>query len=132
MIADDQNINFTPRLQKLLQYCKQLAVELGSKQVTPEHLFVCFFRLRNFRSAEILFEAGFNLEAFDVHFKESLIKKLKKINDVDVGSVTVSKNLKKIISNSVDLAQELGHTWVSADHVFLAYFKDLKLIPEDI
>ena len=130
MMIDDQNINFTPRLQKVLQICKQTAVELGSTEAKPEHLFISFFKLKNFRSVEILYDAGFNEELFNLHLNKSLIKKIKKVNDVNPEEVVVSANLKKIIQNAITIAKDLGHTWVSADHLFLAFLKSKKLVPD--
>jgi len=129
-MIDDQNINFTPRLQKVLQICKQTAVELGSTEAKPEHLFISFFKLKNFRSVEILYDAGFNEELFNLHLNKSLIKKIKKVNDVNPEEVVVSANLKKIIQNAITIAKDLGHTWVSADHLFLAFLKSKKLVPD--
>jgi len=132
MMIDDQNINFTPRLQKVLQLCKQAAVEMGSKYAQPEHLFISFFKLKNFRSVEIFYDAGFNQDLFNLHLNEHLIKKVKKVNNVDPEEVVVSDNLKSIIKNAVEIAKELGHSWVSADHLFLSFFKNSKLVPNII
>ena len=43
MTLDDQDINFTPRSQKLLQLCKKIALDLNYTDVTTAHLFAAFF-----------------------------------------------------------------------------------------
>ena len=57
MIQENQDINFTPRSQKLLQICKEIAKNLNYKEVKPEHLFAAFFELKKSRSIEVLAEA---------------------------------------------------------------------------
>ena len=44
----------------------------------------------------------------------------------------ISPEVKEIITNARELASDLGHSWVSAEHIFLAIFKDTEVIPREI
>ena len=130
MILDDQDINFTPRSQKLLQLCKQIAGELNYTEVTIAHLFAAFFELKKSRSLEVLVEAGLNLNAFRSHLYTTVLREQPpKKNPSDF---KVDPHVKNIITNATGLAKDLGHSWVSAEHIFLSIFKDIELIPDEI
>ena len=72
MTLDNQDINFTPRSQKLLQLCKQIAEDLNHTNVGVEHLFAAFFELKKSRCLEILAEAGLDLQAYRKHIYSNI------------------------------------------------------------
>jgi len=130
MILDDQDINFTPRSQKLLQLCKKIASELNYTEVSIVHLFAAFFELKKSRSIEVLVEAGLDLNAFRNHLYSGVLSEQPKKKNVS--EFKVKPEVKDIIINATGLAKDLGHSWVSAEHIFLSIFKDIALIPDEI
>ncbi len=130
MTLDNQDINFTPRSQKLLQLCKQIAEELNYTNVGVEHLFAAFFELKKSRCLEILAEAGLDLQAYRKHIYSNVLTKQPK--KPKTNTFKLSSGLKKVLSNATELANELSHSWVSAEHIFLSFFKDVELIPDEI
>ena len=52
-----EEINFTPRSQKLLQATKRIALTLHHEKILLHHLFAAFFELKQAKS--ILFGAKF-------------------------------------------------------------------------
>tara|TARA_A100001201_G_scaffold103486_1_gene88788 strand:+ start:252 stop:2684 length:2433 start_codon:yes stop_codon:yes gene_type:complete len=130
MIQENQDINFTPRSQKLLQICKEIAKNLNYKEVKPEHLFAAFFELKKSRSIEVLAEAGLDLSNFKHHLYATVLVEQPKKENPD--EFKISKKVKSIISEARELAENLGHSWVSAEHIFLSFFKDISYLPTEI
>ena len=130
MTLDDQDINFTPRSQKLLQLCKKIALDLNYTDVTTAHLFAAFFELRKSRCIEILAESGLDLKSFKVHLYSTVL--VKQPPKAKKNKFRLSPEVKHIISDATELAKDLNHSWVSAEHIFLALFKDRDLIPDEI
>ena len=42
----------------------------------------------------------------------------------------ISTEVREIITNARELAADLGHAWVSAEHIFLAIFKETDKIKQ--
>jgi ATP-dependent Clp protease ATP-binding subunit ClpA len=61
MITED--VNFTPRSQKLLQLTKTIAISFRHDEIVLPHLFAAFFELRQAKSLSLAKEVGVNLEA---------------------------------------------------------------------
>jgi ATP-dependent Clp protease ATP-binding subunit ClpC len=130
MTSENQDINFTPRSQKLLQFCKKIAKEFNDSEIKIAHLFAAFFELKKSRSIEILIEAGLDVKAFRKHLLETVLQEQpenKKNNEYKI-----SPEVREIITHARELASDLGHSWVSAEHIFLSVFKNLDEIPEEI
>jgi len=130
MIQENQDINFTPRSQKLLQICKEIAKNLNYKEVKPEHLFAAFFELKKSRSTEVLAEAGLDISNFKYHLYATVLQKQPEKEKPD--EFKISEKVKNIISDARELAESLGHSWVSAEHIFLSFFKDSTCLPTEI
>jgi len=130
MTSDNQDINFTPRSQKLLQLCKEIASKFNYTEVTLVHLFAAFFELKKSRSIEILAEAGLDLHQFKQHLYSTVLEEQPK--KPNPSKFKISSSVKEIITHARELANDLGHSWVSAEHIFLSFFKDLDQMPEEI
>ncbi len=126
----NQDINFTPRSQKLLQLCKKIACEFNYSEITIPHLFAAFFELKKSRSIEILIEAGLDLNNFKHHIYQTVLQEQPKKKNKD--EYKISTEVREIITNARELAGDLGHAWVSAEHIFLAIFKEIDKIPDEI
>jgi len=130
MTSDDQDINFTPRSQKLLQLCKEIAFKFNYTEVTTTHLFVAFFELKKSRCIEVLAEAGLDLKQFKQHLYSTVLQEQPAKLKPD--EFKIDSSVKKVITHARELAYDLGHSWVSAEHIFLSFFKDLDQMPEEI
>jgi ATP-dependent Clp protease ATP-binding subunit ClpC len=130
MTSENHDINFTPRSQKLLQFCKEIANEFNYSEIKIVHLFAAFFELKKSRSIEILIEAGLDTKNFRDHLLETVLQKQSKKKKNN--QYKISPEVRQIITNARELAGDLGHSWVSAEHIFLSVFKDLDKIPDEI
>lgn len=130
MTSENQDVNFTPRSQKLLQFCKKIAQEFNYSEIKIVHLFAAFFELKKSRSIEILIEAGLDVKGFRKHLFETVLQEQPK-NEKD-NEYKISYEVREIITHARELASDLGHSWVSAEHIFLSVFKNLDQIPDEI
>ena len=88
MIIDDQDINFTPRSQKLLQICKSIAADLSDDHIKLTHLFAAFLELKKTKCLEVLVEAGLDLESFRKHVHLGVLKKKEKATEEEKDDTT--------------------------------------------
>jgi ATP-dependent Clp protease ATP-binding subunit ClpC len=127
MIVDDQDINFTPRSQKLLQLCKEIATKLNHKNITTDHLFAAFFELKKSRCIDILHECGLDINRFKTFIYKSILlpKPKQKIEDFNI-----ALEVKEVIKDATTIAKDFEHSWVSAEHIFLSFLKEPSIISD--
>ncbi|SVC36418.1 uncharacterized protein METZ01_LOCUS289272, partial [marine metagenome] len=113
-----------------MQLCKKIAQDLNYTDVGVPHLFAAFFELKKSRCIEVLVEAGLDLNSFKHHLYETVLVEQPEKLEPDV--FKLSSELKQVLSSATHLAHDLSHSWVSAEHIFLAIFKDIELIPDEI
>ena len=130
MTLGNQDVNFTPRSQKLLQLCKKIAQDLNYIDVGIPHLFAAFFELKKSRCIDVLVEAGLDLNNFKHHLYATVLVEQPEKLEPDV--FKLSSELKQVLSSATHLAHDLSHSWVSAEHIFLAIFKDIEVVPDEI
>ena len=129
MITED--INFTPRAQKLLQVTKHLAVSFNHDTILLAHLFAAFFELKQSRSLEIVQGMGVDLERLKKVLYEDILEKLPNVSAAPE-SIKLSKVIVDILKQSTEIAAEFKHTWVSVDHIFLALLDNLDEWPHTV
>ena len=77
MITED--INFTPRSQKLLQATKRVALAFNHDTICLAHLFAAFFELKQSKSLDIVKEMGVDLDRLKKVLYEDILEKLPNV-----------------------------------------------------
>ena len=129
MITED--INFTPRAQKLLQVTKYVAISFNHDTILLTHLFAAFFELKQSKSLEIVQGMGVDLDRLKKVLYEDILEKLPN-SAVSAESIKLSKVIVDILKQSTEIAAEFNHTWVSVDHIFLALLDSLDEWPRKV
>jgi len=129
MITED--VNFTPRSQKLLQLTKTIAISFRHDEIVLPHLFAAFFELRQAKSLSIAKEVGVNLEALKDGLYQQILSKLPCV-EVAPDKIKLSKRIVDILKQSTVIAAEFHHSWVSVDHIFLALLDNFEHWPHKI
>ena len=129
MITED--INFTPRSQKLLQATKRLALSFNHDTICLAHLFAAFFELKQSKSLEIVKGMGVDLDRLKKVLYEDILEKLPNIM-VSPETVKLSKVIVNILKQSTEIATEFRHSWVSVDHIFLVLLDNLDKWPRKV
>jgi len=129
MITED--INFTPRSQKLLQATKRVAVAFNHDTICLAHLFAAFFELKQSKSLDIVKGMGVDLDRLKKVLYEDILEKLPNIM-VSPETVKLSKVIVNILKQSTEIAAEFKHSWVSVDHIFLSLLDNLDEWPRKV
>ena len=58
---DQQQINFTPRVQKTIKFAEDTAISLNKRVVNLDHLFIAFLRLESGVVHDILVDCGVDI-----------------------------------------------------------------------
>tara|TARA_Y100000310_G_scaffold293325_1_gene322835 strand:- start:25 stop:2472 length:2448 start_codon:yes stop_codon:yes gene_type:complete len=117
---DQQQINFTPRVQKTIQFAKDAAVSLNKRVVNLNHLFIAFLKLETGVVHDIFTDCGVDTDLVRKFVsKECEIGKRK----VNPNNISYTKSVKKSLVDAKKFACELGHPYIGCEHLFFAYLQ---------
>ena len=126
-----EDINFTPRSQKLLQATKRIALAFNHDEILLPHLFAAFFDLKQAKSLSLAVDLGLDLDQLRHVLYEEILSGLPN-NQVEPNELKLSQFVVSILKQSTDIAKDFQHGWVSVDHVFLAILDNFEKWPKKI
>ena len=126
-----EEINFTPRSQKLLQATKRIALAFRHDEILLPHLFAAFFELKQAKSLSLAIDLGLDLDRFRHVLYEEILSNLPN-NQTEPSQIKLSSFVVSILKQSTEIASEFQHGWVSVDHVFLAILDNFEKWPKKI
>ena len=126
-----EEINFTPRSQKLLQATKRIALALHHEKILLPHLFAAFFELKQAKSLSLASDLGLDLDKLRHLLYEEILSDLPKA-ETEPSKIKLSQLVVSILKQSTEIASEFQHGWVSVDHVFLAILDNFERWPKKI
>ena len=126
-----EEINFTPRSQKLLQATKRIALAFKHEEIVLPHLFAAFFDLKQSKSLLIAQEFGVDLGLLKQLLYDEILATLAQGTAVPE-KVKLSRLVVSILKQSTEIASEFKHSWVSVDHIFLALLDNFEKWPQKI
>jgi len=126
-----EDINFTPRSQKLLQATKRIAISFRHDEILFSHLFAAFFELKQAKSLSLATDLGLDLDKLRHVLYEEILSKLPN-NQVEPSQIKLSSFVVSLLKQSTEIASEFQHGWVSVDHVFLAILDNFEKWPSKI
>jgi len=121
-MMDQNQINFTPRAQKIVKDAKREAFNLNKRTADLEHLFLAFLSIENNSVINDIFE---QLEIEKDQLKEIASDCLKKGKTKlkSQEGVTYTKNIKKALTDARKLAMKLNHSYISCEHLFYSFLR---------
>ena len=118
------NINkFTQKSMEAVQGCEKLAYEYGNQEIDQEHFLYSLLNIEDSLIAGLIEKMGIDRNAFtrDV---ETLIQKKPKVSGSGAGQVYVSNALNKVLISAEDVAKQMGDSYVSVEHLFIALLNE--------
>ena len=118
------NINkFTQKSMEAVQGCEKLAYEYGNQEIDQEHFLYSLLNIEDSLIAGLIEKIGIDRNAFtrDV---EALIQKKPKVSGSGAGQVYVSNALNKVLISAEDVAKQMGDSYVSVEHLFIALLNE--------
>ena len=126
-----EDINFTPRSQKLLQATKLIALAFNHDEILLPHLFAAFFDLKQAKSLSLAIDLGLDLDRLRHVLYEEILSGLPN-NQVEPNELKLSQFVVSILKQSTEIARDFNHGWVSVDHIFLAILDNFEKWPQKI
>ena len=118
-MMDQNQINFTPRAQKIVKDAKLEAFKLNKSTADLEHLFLAFLNIENSVINDIFEELEVEKEQLKEMVTDCLKKGRTKLKSFD--SIKYTKNIKKALTDARKLAVKLKHSYVSCEHLFYSF-----------
>jgi len=118
------NINkFTQKSMEAVQGCEKLAYEYGNQEIDQEHFLYSLLNIEDSLIAGLIEKMGIDRNAFtrDV---EALIQKKPKVSGSGAGQVYGSNALNKVLISAEDVAKQMGDSYVSVEHLFIALLNE--------
>src|SRR5580658_6044427 len=115
----------TQRVQEALNAAYSRALAEHNSQTAPEHLLAAILDQREGVAVPVLEKAGVDPKALEQQLNQALaaLPRLSGPN-ADLGQVTVSPALARLLTNADVEAKQLGDDFVSVEHLLLAMTKD--------
>lgn len=113
---------FTSKLQEALADAQSLAVGRDNNYIEPVHLLSALLEQRNSSTAQILTQAGVNIQTLKGQVEQSL-QRLPQVQDPD-GELRFSQDVARIFNKTDKIAQQRGDQFIASELVLLAMADD--------
>lgn len=113
--------NFSKRVQTILKYAKEEAIQLGHSYVGSEHLLLGLIREGSGKAVDILELLGCDLQEVKVMI-EDLVKPSG--GTMTLGHLPLTRRAERILRNTFTEATNLGAVIAEDDHLLLATLKE--------
>ncbi|MFC1780227.1 ATP-dependent Clp protease ATP-binding subunit [Patescibacteria group bacterium] len=119
MIDSKKLDKLTENAKEVLNNSYELAKELRSKQVLPEHVFLALLALDKGLAARFLKSLGIDLEKTIQSIRTKISKSSKASKEI-----TISGEVKELLKTAFLLAHKFSHVYVGTEHILLAFLKN--------
>ncbi|MGH1430129.1 MAG: ATP-dependent chaperone ClpB [Neptuniibacter sp.] len=113
---------FTSKLQEALADAQSLAVGRDNNYVEPIHILSALLEQQNSSIAQILVQAGVNVQTLKGQVEQSL-QRLPQVQDPD-GELRFSQDVARIFNKTDKIAQQRGDQFIASELVLLAMADD--------
>lgn len=114
------NLNkFTIKAQEVLQAMGEIASSYGNQQIEPEHLLAALIQNNESIAISLIKKIGVDTDFLKIK-TAGLIEKLPKVSSSTASNQYLSKDLSRILDESVKIASQLKDDFVSIEHILLA------------
>jgi len=110
---------FTQKSIQAVDQCEKLAYEYGNQEIDQEHLLYSLLTIEDSLILKMIDKMEINQEHFIKNVENALNKRVK----VQGGQVYVGQELNKVLIHAEDEASQMGDSYVSVEHLFLAMIK---------
>ncbi len=110
---------FTKKSLEVIENCEKLAYEYNNQEIDQEHLLYSLISVDDSLIAKLIEKMEINLEHFSGEAERLLAYRPK----VSGGNLFTSNAFNKVLMMSENEVKELGDTFVSVEHIFLALLK---------
>ena len=109
------NIQFADSVKKTLQYAGDIALKTGNIQISSEHLLYGLTCVTTSLACKLLKQVGVTKEKLYEIFSDQFSSMTLYTNSIDL-----TPRSKQIVISAQSIAHQIGHNFVSAEHLLLA------------
>lgn len=110
-------MNYSKNVEKAIVNSKKYAIEILSKTIKPEHLFLAMIEDKNTKTYEFFYNENFNMKSLRNTILETSIYEQQKIGIFNEKTKRLDIETEHILKNSEKLAKEDGSIEVEEEHV---------------
>jgi ATP-dependent Clp protease ATP-binding subunit ClpA len=126
-------MKYTKDVEKAIKKSKEIAIEIKSKSIRPEHLFLALIDNEKSNAYMILHEMNLNISAIKDTLKEWSSSIQSKIGfSIKTDKIVLDIETDKIINKAATFAEEIGDLEVDSQHVFFSILQDQKNIVTEL
>ncbi len=109
------NFEFADSVKKVIKYAGDIALKTGNLQIGTEHLLYGLTCVQTSLASKMLKDEGVTKEKLLELFSDQM-------NNISIftNAVELTPSSKNIIYNAQNIARQIGHNFVSAEHILLA------------
>ena len=122
---DIQKPNFTPRLQRALEYARDSALDSGKNVIDIDHLAVGILSLKSGPVNKIFTDLGIDVEDFFTFLQDAVIIKSSLDHHFSTDDLIYSTEVKKVFAVACMFSERMDHQYVGLLHFVLALTKHL-------
>jgi len=130
-------MKYTKDVEKAIKKSKEIAVEIKSKTIRPEHLFLALIENEDSNAYQVLHDLNLNIEAIKQTVKDwsfSLQSRITPIKEDTLPSNKILLDIEtdRILKSSDKFAQEIGDSEVDSQHVFYSILQNTNNIVTEL
>lgn len=127
-------MKYSKDVEKAIKESKDIAIEISSKTIRPEHLFLALINNDQSNAYSILYELNLNIDAIKQTLKDWSLAIQSQIGLVKLRSnaaISLDSETDKILKSAMEFAKTQESEEVDSEHVFLAILEnDKNLVTE--
>ncbi len=109
----------TQKSQDALQYAAEMAQSNGHQQIEPVHLLAALLEQEESLASDILIRCGVSAAAVKAKAKEE-VGLLPKVSGGGFGQSYLSNNLRQVLQNAANEAEQFKDEYISVEHLLIA------------
>jgi len=118
-------MNYSKEVEEVIKLSKEIAINIRSKSIKPEHLFLAMIDDDHSETSEILRDLNLNIGAIKQTIRELSTSEQPGINTLRKNaSIPIDSSTEKILTDSAILAKKMGTDEVSVEHVLCAILEN--------
>lgn len=113
-------MNYTKEVEVAIKRSKEIAIEIKSKTIRPEHLFLAFIENQESQAYQVIRDLNLNIDAISITLKEWSVALQTQIGEFKLRSnsvISLDLQTDKILKNATVFAKTIGAEEVDSIHV---------------
>ena len=117
-------MKYSKEVEKAIKKSKEIALEIGSKTIRPEHLFLALLSDEKSNAYRILYDMQLNIDAIRITLKDWSVVLQQQIGIFNLKTITLDFETDRILENSTIVATKMKSDEVNSEHIFYSILEN--------